>query len=159
MLVDTNFDGADLDKGLWDTDIKTKDENLMKLEDELKVKLQEEVDPIAKLNMEWELCILHLASLHFFKHGNAYKKNYTPTFPYPMQESEACAKKIWLDVLNDELGGWDDIDVDVWRAPNVMPSQLAWRVNYLCKYPQNIAACAQAPRDLCINPIFYPCIC
>lgn len=59
MPADMTFDDVDLDRGMRDTKTKSKDVSLMKLEEYLKAKLQEEADLIAKLKMEWELHILH----------------------------------------------------------------------------------------------------
>lgn len=132
----------------------------LRLEQELKDKILQEIDPIAKENMEWELRILHSANMDFFQYGDAYRYFHTPTLPLPLLklESEACAKKLRPDVLDDELGGWHEIDLNDWRRPEVMQNQPSWRISWFRKHPDTIVAYAQAPRDLRINPVFCPCI-
>ena len=41
------------------------------LEEELKAKISQEMDPIAKANMEWEQRIIHSANMKFFEYGDA----------------------------------------------------------------------------------------
>ena len=100
------------------------------LEEELKEKISQEIDPISKINMEWELRILHSANMDFFDYRDAYKYFHTPTLPLPLiyLESAACARKIWPDVLDDKLGGWHEVDVNDWRHPEVMKNQPNWQI-------------------------------
>ena len=42
------------------------------LEEELKAKIIQEMDPVAKANMEWEQRIIHSANMKFFEYGDAY---------------------------------------------------------------------------------------
>ncbi len=135
-------------------------QEFLKLEQEIKDRIAQETEPIAKENMEWELRIIHSANTKFFAYGDTYSYFHTPTLPLPLLklESEACAKKLRPDVLDDELGGWEEIDVQDWRRPAVMQNQPGWQISWFRKHPDTIVAYAQAPRDLRINPVFCPCI-
>ena len=59
------------------------------LEEDLKIKIQQEMDPIAKANMEWELRIIHSGNMHFFQYGDAYYYYHLPALPLPLLEMES----------------------------------------------------------------------
>ena len=51
--------------------------------------------------------------MQFFQYGDAFSYYHLPTLPLPLlkMESQACARKLWLDVPDEEIGGWHDIDL------------------------------------------------
>lgn len=95
------------------TQEETKIEEYLKLEGKLRAKRQEEIDLISKANMEWELHILHNANMNFFKYGDSYTYYHLLTLPLPLLklESKALAYNLRPNVLNDELGGWEEVDI------------------------------------------------
>lgn len=50
------------------------------------------------------------------------------------------------------------LDVMDRKVPKVMHNQPQWRVNWLKKYPRGINSYGQAPQELRISPIHYPCV-
>ena len=118
------------------------------------------MDPIAKANMEWEHRIIHSANMKFFQYGDAYSYYHLPTLPLPLlkMESQAIAQKLKPTMLEEEIGGWAEIDLQAWRKPAVLAHQPKWRTSWFYKYPNNIIPYAQAPRDLWVTPVYCPCL-
>ena len=110
------------------------------MEEDLKQKILQEVDPIAKANMEWELKIIHSPDMHFFQYWDAYNYYHLPTLPLPLlkMQSQACAMQLKPNVPKEELGGWDAIDLIAWCTPTVLAHKPKWRINWFCKHPINI---------------------
>ena len=145
----------DPDDGLAQEEEHLKVAEFRALEEELKDKIIQEMDPIAKANMEWEQRIIHSANMKFFEYGDAYQYFHLPTLALPLlkMESQAIALKLKPNVPEEEVGGWAEVDLAAWRNPVVLAHQPKWRVNWFCKHPNNIIPYAQAPRDLWINPV------
>ena len=131
-----------------------------KLEDDLTLQMEASQDPILRENLEWEKRVIHSANREFFKYGDTYNYYHTPTLPLPLLklESEALIGKLRPQCPEEEMGGYQDIDVKDWMLPQNMKNQPQWRRNWLRKHPTAINAYAAAPREIRVNPLFCPCI-
>ena len=131
-----------------------------KLEENLTMEMETVQDPILWANMEWEKRIIHSANMEFFQYGDAHKYYHTPTLPLPLlkMESEALIQKLKPECADDEMGGYQEIDVKDWQRPEHMKYQPQWMKSWFCKHPATINSYALAPRELRTNPVFCPCI-
>lgn len=87
------------------------------LEDDLKIKIESERDPILKANMQWEARIIHSVNNQLFEYGDSYKYYHMPTLPLALlkMESEACAQRIKPKCQEEEMGGYQEVDLCQWK--------------------------------------------
>lgn len=83
---------------------------------------------------------------------------HTPTLPYSLLKLESlyCAQRIKPDCFDEDLRGFQSVDVSQWRNLVVLENQPGWRLKWFKKYPNSNNSYAQVSRNLQIDPIFCP---
>lgn len=99
------------------------------LEVELKRQIQNEVDEVAKECMQWEKDILHSAALAYLTPKFITADYHMPTLPYPLLKQEVfMIKKQYLPQCPiDQLGGYNQIQLEDSEVSSIMENQPQWR--------------------------------
>ena len=94
--------------------------------------------------------------MQFFQYADTFSYYHLPTLALPLLklESQACGRKPRPNVLDEELGGWQNLDLIAWCLPAVLANQPKWQISWVCKHLDNITPYAKAPRNFQISPIF-----
>ena len=134
------------------------EDELTRIEEELRDKIDVELDPLINECMLWELRILHSANITYLKHGDATADYHQPTLPLPLLKQEVIhsRKQFLPDIPQEEIGGYETITMEQWVNPMQLPNQPQWRLLWFRKYPNSKMYYMRAPRELRIDPTFCP---